>query len=128
MVDSNKLYKDKTSGMLVSPIGNSEGNLVLNGETLQELPEFSPEIEGKEKHIPVIEIDGNKVRIKVGSVEHPMEEDHYIELIQLLQNNKVIFEKRLFPGEKPEAIFFVENTEGLKAREFCNKHGLWATK
>ena len=58
--------------MLVSPIGNSEGNLVLNGETLQELPEFSPEIEGKEKHIPVIEIDGNKVRIfSRGWAENP---------------------------------------------------------
>ncbi|RME52118.1 desulfoferrodoxin [Candidatus Woesearchaeota archaeon] len=96
-------------------------------EGLTALPERTAEQEGKEKHVPVLEIDGNNVVVKVGSVPHPMEEDHYIELIQLLQGDKVIAERRLFPGDEPKAVFFVEDTTNLRAREHCNLHGLWTT-
>ncbi|MFH1770644.1 MAG: desulfoferrodoxin family protein [archaeon] len=124
----NKIYKSRETGAIFSPIGNFEGALSLNGEELQELREFSPELEGKEKHVPIIEVKGNKVTVKVGSIEHPMQEDHYIEMIQLLQNGKVIFEKRLYPGQKPMAVFHVEDTDNLRAREFCNLHGLWSSE
>lgn len=128
MVDENKIYKSRKTGIIISPIGEGTGNLSLDGEDLQELKEFSPELEGKEKHVPIIKIENNKVTVKVGSVEHPMEEDHYIKMIQLLQNNRVIFEKRLYPGEKPMAVFQVDDTSNLRAREFCNLHGLWSSE
>jgi superoxide reductase len=91
------------------------------------LEEKSKEQEGNEKHVPVVEIKGNKVKVKVGEVEHPMEESHYIGLIQIARAGKVIGCKRLYPGEKPEAEFTIENTEEITARELCNIHGLWVS-
>jgi superoxide reductase len=77
----------------------------------------------KEKHIPVIERVEGGVLVKVGSVEHPMEEKHYIEWIELHVDDK-LYRRYLKPGEKPEAFFRVEG-DILYAREFCNIHGLW---
>ena len=54
-----------------------------------------------------------------------MEEGHYIALIQLIKDGKVIAGKRLYPGEKPEAEFCLQDTDGITARELCNVHGLW---
>ena len=76
-----------------------------------------------EKHLPVIEnIDGGVI-VKVGAVEHPMLEEHHIEWIEVHTANKV-YRKYLKPGEKPEAIFKVDE-EVLFAREYCNLHGFW---
>lgn len=77
-----------------------------------------------EKHVPVIEkIDGG-YRVFVGSTEHPMVENHYIQFIQLLVGDEV-HTKYLHPGEKPEAIFKTDAEGSVSAREFCNIHGLW---
>jgi len=92
---------------------------------MKKLPLIEAKTEGKEKHIPVITVEGNKVEVNVGSIDHPMEKDHHITLIQLVQNKRVIAEKRLSPGDKPHATFYVENTKGLEAREYCNLHGYW---
>ncbi len=127
MVNSSKIYKSRSTGLIVSPIGNAEEMLKLGSEDLQELPEMSPELEGKEKHVPLVEIEGNKITVTVGSVHHPMDDDHFIEFVQLLKGDKVIAERRLYPSEKPVAVFYVEDAEGIRAREFCNKHGLWSS-
>jgi superoxide reductase len=83
------------------------------------------EDQGKEKHVPVIEkIDGG-VKVKIGSVAHPMEADHYIEFIELHTEDE-IHRKYLKPGMAPEAIFMV-SAGNVKAIEFCNKHGLWTS-
>lgn len=76
-----------------------------------------------EKHVPVIEQEDNTVTVKVGSVEHPSVEAHYIEWI-LLQTEQGFQIHYLKPGMKPEAIF--QTTEKvLAAYEYCNLHGLW---
>jgi superoxide reductase len=76
-----------------------------------------------EKHVPVIEkIDGG-VKVKVGSVEHPMTPEHYIQWIEVHTENK-IYRKYLKPGEKPEATFKLDE-KVVMAREYCNLHGLW---
>jgi superoxide reductase len=54
-----------------------------------------------------------------------MEPKHFIALIQLVRDGKVIAGKRLYPSNKPEVEFCVDNTKGLSAREVCNIHGLW---
>ncbi len=79
-----------------------------------------------EKHVPVIEPIEGGFRVKVGSVEHPMLEKHYIQWIELLTPTQVL-RQELKPGDKPEAIFKVELKEGetVSAREYCNLHGLW---
>ena len=77
-----------------------------------------------EKHVPVIEQNDDKVTVKVGSVVHPMEADHYIQWIQI-ETDKGIQRKFLNPGEEPKATFTLSGEKLLAAYEFCNKHGLW---
>ena len=77
----------------------------------------------KEKHVPIIEKKGNTYTVKVGIVAHPMEENHYIEFIEL-QTEARIYHAFLDPGKKPEAAFDV-NGKVLGARAYCNIHGLW---
>ncbi|MBU4284514.1 MAG: desulfoferrodoxin, partial [Nanoarchaeota archaeon] len=83
------------------------------------------EQEGKEKHVPLIEKIDSGIKVKVGLVPHPMEENHYIELIQLIKDKDIVIGKRLRPGDRPEAEFCLADAEGLKARILCNVHGLW---
>ena len=123
----NGFYKCEICGNLVSVLEAGGGTLVCCGQDMKLLEEKKVD-EGKEKHVPVLEIKGDKVLVKVGSVEHPMEDKHYIELIQIVKGEKVLFEKRLFSGEKPEAEFCLKNITGIKAREICNVHGLWGSE
>ncbi len=76
-----------------------------------------------EKHVPVIEQNGDAVTVKVGSVEHPSMPEHYIEWIVLVTESGIQM-KWLKPGMKPEAIFKV-NEKVVAAYEYCNLHGLW---
>ena len=78
---------------------------------------------GLEKHVPVIEKTKTGIKVKVGSVPHPMEEKHYIEWIEIIADGKV-YRKFLKPGDKPEAEFCIQAKEIL-ASEYCNIHGLW---
>lgn len=76
-----------------------------------------------EKHVPVIEVEGDTVTVKIGSLEHPSLEAHYIEWI-LLQTEMGFQIHYLKPGMKPEATF--RTTEKVVAAfEYCNLHGLW---
>ena len=78
-----------------------------------------------EKHIPVYKVEGNKVHVTVGSVEHPMLEAHFIEWISLetKQGNQ---RKVLEPGQKPEVCFAMcEGDEVVAVYAYCNLHGLW---
>ena len=76
-----------------------------------------------EKHVPVIEQNGDAVTVKVGSVEHPSMLEHYIEWIVLVTESGIQM-KWLKPGDKPEAIFKITD-KPVAAYEFCNLHGLW---
>jgi len=75
-----------------------------------------------EKHIPVIEIEGTKVTIKVGAIEHPMTPEHYIEWIEVITENRT-YKKFLTPDDKPIAIFDID-AKIIGARGYCNLHGL----
>ena len=76
-----------------------------------------------EKHVPVIEKSGDTVTVKVGSINHPMVDEHYIEFIELIADGQV-YRKALKPGDAPEATFKV-SAENVEARAYCNLHGLW---
>mgnify|MGYP000692875364 FL=1 len=81
-----------------------------------------------EKHVPVVSAEGGKVTVKVGSVEHPMTDAHYIQCI-VLQTEKTVQRADLLPGEKPEAVFaLADGDKVIKAYAYCNLHGLWATE
>ena len=78
-----------------------------------------------EKHVPVYTVEGNLVTVKVGEVEHPMVDNHYIEWVSL-QTKQGNQRKFLKPGEKPEVVFaIVEGDEVEAVYEYCNLHGLW---
>ena len=76
-----------------------------------------------EKHVPVITVTGNEVKVAVGSVEHPSQDAHYIEWI-LLETAQGFQIHYLKPGMKPEASFAVKEPV-VAAYEYCNLHGLW---
>ena len=76
-----------------------------------------------EKHVPVLESIEGGVLVKVGSVEHPMIDTHYIEFIEVITASK-IYKRYLKPGEKPEAFFSIDE-DIVAVREYCNIHGLW---
>lgn len=78
-----------------------------------------------EKHVPVVNIDGENVEVVVGSTLHPMEEKHYIEYI-ILETEKGVYVRYLNPGDEPKANFVIAKDEKVKAAyEYCNIHGLW---
>ncbi|MFH1212008.1 MAG: desulfoferrodoxin [Candidatus Woesearchaeota archaeon] len=125
MAEQNGIYKCNICGNVVEVLDAHDGELVCCGEPMEMLIAKTSAHEGKEKHVPVLKIAGGKVAVNVGSVDHPMEQKHYIAMIQLLKNNSVVAEKRLKPGEKPFAEFCIADAAGLKARAWCNIHGLW---
>jgi len=77
----------------------------------------------KEKHVPVIEKTADGIKVKVGSVAHPMEEKHCVEWIEVIGDGKA-YRQFLSPGQAPEAIFKIDAGK-VTAREYCNLHGLW---
>lgn len=78
-----------------------------------------------EKHVPVFSVDGNKVSVTVGEVEHPMLEAHYIEWIAV-ETSRGFQRKMLKPQEAPKAEFFITEDESVEAvYAYCNLHGLW---
>jgi len=76
-----------------------------------------------EKHVPVIEKTAEGIKVKVGSVPHPMDEKHFIEWIEVIAGNHKCV-KFLKPGEPAEAVFCI-NESPITVREYCNIHGLW---
>jgi superoxide reductase len=122
MTNLNEIYKCSVCGNMVEVIHASGGTLVCCGQPMELLKEKTGEI-GSEKHVPVIEIKKDKVTVKIGAIEHPMEEKHYIEWIELLADGK-IYRKYLKPNDKPIAEFYI-SAKTVAAREYCNVHGLW---
>jgi len=124
MTKLGEIYKCSVCGNVVEMLHASMGELVCCGQKMG-LMEENTQDAAEEKHVPVVEISGNNVTVKVGEVAHPMEKEHWIERIELLKDGHVIAAKTLMSGEEPQAEFCLENTEGLTARELCNVHGLW---
>ncbi len=125
-MSEKKFFVCKHCGNLVGMIKNSGVPIVCCGEPMTELVANTVDA-SVEKHIPVVKIDGNKLHAKVGSVEHPMVEEHYIEWLYL-QTDKGGQRKNLAPGETPEATFaLTEDEKPVAVFAYCNLHGLWKT-
>lgn len=125
MTKINEVYKCNVCGNIVEMVHEGAGQLVCCGQPMQLMKENTTDA-AKEKHVPVIGKNGNEIKVKVGSVEHPMLTEHYIEWIELLVNNKSC-KKFLKPGEIPEAVFRPNliSSDKIIARAYCNLHGLW---
>ncbi len=125
MTERLQVYKCEICGNIVEVMHAGKGKLVCCGKPMKLLEEKTAE-ELKEKHLPVSEQDNKGIKVKVGSVPHPMEEKHYIEWIEIVSKDGEM-KSFLKPGESPEAEFEVKG-EIDKVREYCNIHGLWASK
>ncbi len=119
MTTKNQIWKCEICKNIIEVIHEGADALVCCGQPMN-LQEENTVDAAIEKHIPVIE---NKT-VKIGSVEHPMEESHYIEWIEASDGKKTskVFLK---PGDKPEAEFCFEVQS---ARAYCNLHGLWKSE
>lgn len=122
MTEQKQIYKCNICGNIVEVNHAGVGELVCCGQPMELLNEKTEDT-GQEKHVPVIEKTEQGVKVKVGSIPHPMEENHYIEWIELIADDRV-YKKFLKPNEKPEAEFEVK-AEKITARAYCNIHGLW---
>jgi len=122
MTKKLQIYKCEICGNIVEVLHEGAGELVCCGQPMVHLFE-KIEDEGNEKHVPVIERTEKGIKVKVGSVTHPMEENHYIEWIEVIVDGRA-YRKFLSPGDSPEAEFAI-NSEEVEAREYCNVHGLW---
>jgi superoxide reductase len=78
-----------------------------------------------EKHVPIGAWEGNILTVKVGGAAHPMTEDHYIQWIEVMAENKA-YREFLKPGQEPQARFCIDTGgEPVIIRSYCNLHGLW---
>jgi len=107
---------------VVELVHEGGGRLVCCGKEMRLLEENTVEA-SREKHLPVIEKRADGIFVKIGSVEHPMIDTHWINFIDLIAG-PVQYRKHLNPGEKPEALFPLVEGEFV-VREFCNLHGIW---
>ena len=140
-----EIYRCEKCGNVVETLKGGVGKLICCGEPMK-LYEENTTDGAIEKHVPVIEKlpdavtksiplsisshgilgtkkTANRIKVVVGSVAHPMVDDHYIEWIELIADGKACREF-LRPGDAPEATFYVE-ADTFTVREYCNLHGLW---
>jgi superoxide reductase len=122
MPTQKQIFKCDVCGNIIEVLHGGEGDLVCCGQNMTLFDEKAAD-EGKEKHVPVIEVVDSGMKVKVGSNPHPMEEKHFIEWIELIDSDKT-YRHYLKPGQSPETIFETRN-KGVTAREYCSVHGLW---
>ena len=120
-----EVFKCGKCGKIVMVVSDGGGQLVCCGMPMTKQIENTVDA-STEKHVPVVEPHPQGIRVKVGSVPHPMEEAHHIQWIEVISGPS-LYVKGLKPGEKPEAVFPVSSKD-IKVREYCNLHGLWSNK
>lgn len=126
MTNKLELYKCEICGNLVEILVSGDGELVCCGQPMHHLQPKNKESEGLEKHVPIfVKNDCGNTEIRVGSIPHPMENEHFIMFIQTISadNNKVTT-TFLHPNDIPKMRLECL-TDALIAREYCNIHGLW---
>ncbi len=119
-----KFYRCDHCGNIITFVHSAGVPVMCCGQKMTELVPGTVDA-AQEKHVPVVEVKGNVVHVKVGAVAHPMLEEHSIQWIALetSQGSQI---KYLKPGEQPEAVFaLAEGEQVVAAYEYCNLHGLW---
>ncbi|UCF83495.1 MAG: desulfoferrodoxin [Desulfobacteraceae bacterium] len=122
MAEKLEIYKCEVCGNIVEVLHGGKGELVCCNKPMKLFKENTVDA-AEEKHVPVVEKTSDGIKVKVGSVGHPMEEKHYIEWVEVVADGKA-YRQFLNPGQAPEAVFKIE-ADQVTAREYCNLHGLW---
>ncbi|MCP4582357.1 MAG: desulfoferrodoxin [candidate division Zixibacteria bacterium] len=123
MTEKLQIYKCEKCGNMVEIVRKGAGTLVCCNQPMTLQTENTTDA-AIEKHVPVIEKTSDGFKVTVGSITHPMQDDHFIEWIEVVTDDDKAYRKFLKPGDVPEAEFCID-TDKVTVREFCNLHGLW---
>ncbi len=123
MAKKLEIYKCNICGIITEIIHNGNGSLVCCGKPMNLIEENTVDA-AVEKHVPAVEKTADGIKVVVGSVPHPMTEEHYIEWIEVIVGDTCVCQKYFKPGDAPEAFFPVKSEE-FTVRAYCNLHGLW---
>ena len=118
-----KFYICENCGNIIVKLNDSRVPVSCCGNRMNELVPNVVEASG-EKHVPAVNVMEGKVEVNVGSVNHPMEEVHWIEWVQLI-TDQGSYRKWLNPGEAPNVKFLLDGEKPLAVYAYCNLHGLW---
>lgn len=127
MTEKLELYRCNVCHNLVEVLHAGEGELVCCGQPMELIPTNLSEDESlNDKHIPIIEKTIDGVKIRVGATKHPMSDDHHIDFIQAISNDKkYVKTKFLDTEEEPELKIKCNCSSSLWVRALCNIHGLF---
>ncbi len=123
MAKNLQIMHCKLCGHLLEVIHEGAGELVCCNQAMTLLAENSTDA-AQEKHVPVVTAVEGGYKVAVGSVAHPMTEEHFIEWIELIADNGKVYRENLCSDSAPEATFLLQAAE-VTARAYCNLHGLW---
>ena len=122
-----KFFVCKHCGNMIGLLHDAGVPRMCCGEKMVELVPNTTDA-AQEKHVPVATVEGNKVVVNIGSVDHPMAAEHWIQWVYL-ETDKGGHRKVLNPGEKPHVVFaLTEDEKPVAVYEYCNLHGLWVAK
>jgi superoxide reductase len=126
MNNEHLFYKCEVCGNLIEKIEDSGVALICCEQEMTLLRDNTVDA-AKEKHVPVITKEDNKIKVMIGSIPHPMTKEHYISWIMININN-ISIRKDLNPGDEPsiEVPFYDEGK--ITAYAYCNLHGLWSNE
>ena len=122
----NRFYICEHCGNLIGMIHDAGVPMMCCGQKMTKLEAGTVEA-SREKHIPVVAVEGNTVKVKVGEIDHPMAPEHSI-LWVYLETDKGGHRKALKPGDKPEVCFALCCETPVAVYAYCNLHGLWAAE
>ncbi len=122
----DKFYICRRCGNLVGMIHDSGVPLMCCGQKMEALVPNTVEASG-EKHVPVVTVKDNTIHVNVGSVNHPMVPEHFIEWVYV-QTEQGGQRKALNPGDEPCVTFAMGDEKALAVYAYCNLHGLWMTE
>ena len=126
MKNNNKFYICEHCGNIINKVNDSGVPVVCCGQKMKELVPGTVEA-SREKHIPVVTVDGDVVKVVIGSVNHPMAEEHSILWVQL-ETDKGSQRKYLEVGAAPEVSFTLNGEKAVAVYAYCNLHGLWKSE
>ena len=123
---NSKFYICEHCGNIIGKINDAGVPLVCCGQKMTELVPGSVDA-SREKHVPVVTVEGDVVRVSVGSVAHPQTEEHHIAWVYL-ETDRGGQRKTLDVGAAPEVSFALSGEKPLSVYAYCNLHGLWVTE
>ena len=122
-MSKNKFYICRHCGNLIGMIHDAGVPVVCCGEKMHALVPNTVEA-SQEKHIPAVTVEGSKLIVNVGSVDHPMAPEHFIEWVYV-ETEKGGLRQALKPGDAPHVTFCLGDDKAVAVYAYCNLHGLW---